>query len=134
MYLKLRPQLMLGGAATPPRPCLGISPPVLQEVGSVWGESWKLLTPLLASLGAWGASWGRLGDLFGVLGAPWGGPGRGLGTSWKALEGLGRQKSKESKRSTFCLTPKCINNHEKSFPKAFWSSEGFLSMLLIALS
>ena len=98
MSVKIAPgkdsSLNAGGGCRPPQTCLGISPPVLQEVGSVWGESWKLLTPLLASLGAWGASWGRLGDLFGVLGAPWGGPGRGLGASWEALEGLGRQKSK----------------------------------------
>lgn len=39
-----------------------------------------------ASLGCLGISWEGLGELFGVLGASGGGPWRGLGESWKALE------------------------------------------------
>ena len=46
--------------------------------------------PLLASLGCLRDLLRGLGGLFGVLGVPGGGPGRGLGASWKALEGLGR--------------------------------------------
>ena len=107
---------------------------VLEEVWCVWVESWALLTSCWRPWGAWGASRGCLGRLFGVLGAFGGVPGEVWGSLGRPWRGLGA-KNQKNKNKTFCFgTPKWTKNHEKSFPKAFWSSEGVLSMLLIALS
>jgi hypothetical protein len=47
-------------------------------------------------LGCLGGLLGRSWELFGVLGASGGNPERGLGEPWKALDGLGRLRSKKS--------------------------------------